>query len=79
MLQTETGLKDYCATSRPSVRNSIRHDNVLLFTAISNIAPVGLLLCIVCMDLPGKQVMEETAGFAKTKMLVCIYKLALQS
>lgn len=61
ILQTETALKDYCATSRPSVHNCIRHDNVLFFTAINTMAPVGLLLCIVCLDLPGKQAVEETA------------------
>ena len=66
-MQTETGLKDYCATSRPSVHNCIRHDNVLFFTAINTMAPVGLLLCIVCLDLPGKQAVEETAIFLRQK------------
>lgn len=67
MLQTETVLKGYSATSRPSVRNCIRHDNVLLFTAINIIAPVGLLFCIVCMDLLGKQAVEETAILLRQK------------
>lgn len=30
-------------------------------------APVGLLLCIVCLDLPGKQAVEETAIFLRQK------------
>jgi len=30
-------------------------------------APVGLLLCIVCLDLPGKQAVEETALFQRQK------------
>lgn len=51
----------YSAISRPSVHNYIRRDNVLFFTAINTKAPVGLLLCIVCLDLPGKQAVEETA------------------
>lgn len=65
ILLTETGLKDYCATSRPSVHNCIRHDNVLFFTAINTMAPVGLLLFIVCLELPGKQALQETALFLR--------------
>lgn len=65
ILLTETGLKDYCTTSRPSVHNCIRHDNVLFFTAINTMAPVGLLLCIVCLELPGKQALQETALFLR--------------
>lgn len=67
ILQPETVLKDYCVTCRPSVHDCIRHDNVLFFTAINTMAPVGLLLCIVCLDLPVKQPVQETAIFLKQK------------
>lgn len=30
-------------------------------------APVGLLLCIICLDLPGKQALQETALLLRYK------------